>query len=465
MASQDVVIIGAGISGLCAGAILATQGKNVLVLEKRHEVGGRVAEITVDGYTIQWGGHILEDTGSGIGKIFEFVGLQLEDTGVRNDACPVYYNGEWHDIRDYYRDDKDEYKRIVSEIVDCDYADFDELDDVPLRTWLRERTNSEGVIDFMESLAKIESMGGDDWWDISASDFLYTRKLHYGERRVAGYSVWPKGGYVKMCEDLATVVEKHGGTVETGVTVTNVIIEDEAVRGVEIDRSGVELENYDNYSVESDAVLADSVICTLPIWSALTVLPEEKIPGWYVDQIKYGSKLENRTFWLGFYAALDEPVYAESPRELTGWVDGPYTGLDGWSYLPSALDPEVAPEGKHLLCCGVVADPINSQSREWLDEKFDQLDKEMDHFFPDLKDKVLWKKRHKVLNYNIWQRPGLVGVYRPANKVPAVDGLWVAGDTYRSRMIGIDRSARSAITVAEGILGERLEGFEETWRY
>lgn len=89
----------------------------------------------------------------------------------------------------------------------------------------------------------------------------------------------------------------------------------------------------------------------------------------------------------------------------------------------------------------------------------------MDHFFPELKKHVIWKKRHKVLTYNVWQRPGLVGVYRPANKVPAVDGLWVAGDTYRSRMIGIDRAARSGITVAEGILGERISAFENTWRY
>jgi hypothetical protein len=212
-------------------------------------------------------------------------------------------------------------------------------------------------------------------------------------------------------------------------------------------------------------VAAETVICTVPIWDALSLLPEERIPKWYVDQIKEGAKLENRTFWFGFYAALEEPVYAESPRELTGWVNGPVTGLDGWSYMPSALDPTTAPEGKELLCCGIVTDPRLSQNRQLLNQRFDELDDEMDILFPDLKDRVIWKKRHKVLNYNTWQRPGLVGMYRPANKVPAVEGLWMAGDTYRSRMIGIDRSARSAITVAEGILGRRLEVFAETWRY
>ncbi|HEY0311961.1 MAG TPA: NAD(P)/FAD-dependent oxidoreductase [Allosphingosinicella sp.] len=471
MTAYDVAIIGAGITGLSAAALLATEGKKVIVLERRPDVGGRLAEVTVDGYTLQWGGHILEDTGSGLGKVFEAVGLTFEDTGIRNDACPVFYDGRWNDIRDYYKDDKEEYRRIVSEIVATPWEELDKLDDVPLRTWLEQRTSAKGIIDFMESLAKIESMGGDHWWDISASDFLFTRKLHYGERRVAGYSVWPKGGFVKMCRDLRGVVERHGGVVETGVRVSSVDIQDGKVKGVTLGRGALplaeegEVETQSQYDADMATIAAEHVICTLPVWDALRVLPEAQIPKWYVDQINESAKLENRTFWFGFYAALEAPVFTQSPLELTGWVKGPHTGLDGWSFLPSALDSTVAPPGKHLLCCGIVTDPMKSQDKDWMRQKFDQLDAEMDTFFPDLKDKVIWKKRHKVLTYNTWQRPGLVGIYRPSNKVPAVEGLWVAGDTYRSRMIGIDRSARSAITVAEGVLGKRLPIFQDTWRY
>lgn len=462
MAEYDVVIIGGGVAGLCAGAILSKEGKRVLVLEQRREVGGRIAEFMIDGFTIQWGGHIIEDTGSGLGKLFEFVGLNLENTGIRNDSCPVYYDHAWHDIRDYYKDDRAEYKRIISEIVASEYSDFDRLDDVPLRTWLKQRTASQGIIEFFESLAKIESMGGDNWYDISASDFLYTRKLHYGEKQVAGYSVWPKGGYVKLCTDLARVIVGNGGEVRKGAKVTGVLLRQGAVQGVAVQQR---MGTVAHASSLTEEVHADTVVCTLPIWDALSVLPEADIPKWYVNQIKEGARLENRTFWIGFYAALEEAVFAHSPLELAGWMKGPYTGLDGWSFLPSALDPSVAPKGKHLLCCGVLADPRHSRDKEWLNQKFAQLDQEMELFFPELPKHIIWKKQHKVLTYNIWQRPGLVGVYRPANKVPAVDGLWVAGDTYRSRMIGIDRTARSAITVSEGILGRRIPYFRDTWRY
>ena len=36
----DVIIIGSGISGLCCGALLAMEGKKVLILEKHFKIGG-----------------------------------------------------------------------------------------------------------------------------------------------------------------------------------------------------------------------------------------------------------------------------------------------------------------------------------------------------------------------------------------------------------------------------------------
>ena len=38
--SYDVIIIGSGISGMCSAALLAIEGKKVLMLEKHFKVGG-----------------------------------------------------------------------------------------------------------------------------------------------------------------------------------------------------------------------------------------------------------------------------------------------------------------------------------------------------------------------------------------------------------------------------------------
>lgn len=49
--------------------------------------------------------------------------------------------------------------------------------------------------------------------------------------------------------------------------------------------------------------------------------------------------------------------------------------------------------------------------------------------------------------------------------VREIDGLWLTGDTTRSRGVGIDKAARAGITTTEGVLGTRLSYFDDTVRY
>jgi len=90
----------------------------------------------------------------------------------------------------------------------------------------------------------------------------------------------------------------------------------------------------------------------------------------------------------------------------------------------------------------------------------------MEEMFPKLRT-ALWKRWHVVLDppFGILGKPGLSGGNRPGNRAPNVEGLYFAGDTYKSRGIGMDRAARSALTCVDMILGDRVEGLEHTWRY
>jgi len=60
MADYDVVVIGAGCGGLSAGALLAKQGRKVLVLEQSDLVGGCCSTFEKDGYHFDVGASILE---------------------------------------------------------------------------------------------------------------------------------------------------------------------------------------------------------------------------------------------------------------------------------------------------------------------------------------------------------------------------------------------------------------------
>jgi monoamine oxidase len=57
---HDVIVLGAGLAGLAAARDLATAGADVLVLEARDRVGGRVEQTrTPDGRTVQLGGEVV----------------------------------------------------------------------------------------------------------------------------------------------------------------------------------------------------------------------------------------------------------------------------------------------------------------------------------------------------------------------------------------------------------------------
>jgi hypothetical protein len=133
----------------------------------------------------------------------------------------------------------------------------------------------------------------------------------------------------------------------------------------------------------------------------------------------------------------------------------------------TALDPSVAPEGNHLYVTGAMLPGSKGKDRVYLKQKFDEFEQDVLQMWPKLEGHINFRKRHLVHDpsFGVIQKPGLVGRYRPHWRAPNVEGLFFASETFRSRGIGVDRAARAGLTVAEDILGGRIPGFEDTWRY
>ena len=100
---------------------------------------------------------------------------------------------KWGSIRDRYSGDKAELKKVIKALMETPYEELDDWDDRPLREWMRQHTRDQGVIDLWEFLSVLECMT-DDWYDHSASDNLYVRKMHYSETRMAGLLVLAQAG-------------------------------------------------------------------------------------------------------------------------------------------------------------------------------------------------------------------------------------------------------------------------------
>jgi phytoene dehydrogenase-like protein len=463
MSRYDVVVIGAGAAGLSAGALLAKEGKSVLVCEKSPYLGGRALAVDDQGYKVNIGGHLIEDGGSGITKIFENVGKKLIHGKVNADM-PVWDHekNQWGSIKDRYSTDKTELKKVIKALVGTSWEELDKWDDRNLREWLQQYTNDQGVIDLFEFISVLECLT-DEPWDHSASDNLFVRKMHYEEKHMAAYSCWPGQGWDGIWQDLADACREHGGEIRLNTQVSRVIIENREVRGVEIPRepliNPLEMQ-------EVDVIETPCVISTLPVWNVLNVVPENELPDWYAGQIRHLSQDKFRVSWLGLYIATEEPVYHYDPKELATWVHDPVAGLPGFFFTQSNMDPSTAPEGKHLHVMGGVIPGRMGRDKKWVRETFDKFEQGMGIMYPALQ-KPVWKRRTLVFDpaFGVIQKPCLVGSYRPHWRAPNIDGLYFASETFKSRGIGVDRAARAALTCVEDYLGERLPGYEETWRY
>src|SRR6185369_3764745 len=73
--NHDVVVIGGGIAGLATSIFLARNGKQVLLLERSKELGGRAQTEVHEGFSFNLGPHALYRGGAGL-KILRELGIE-----------------------------------------------------------------------------------------------------------------------------------------------------------------------------------------------------------------------------------------------------------------------------------------------------------------------------------------------------------------------------------------------------
>jgi monoamine oxidase len=149
----DVAVLGAGLAGLSAARDLAAGGADVLVLEARERVGGRVESCTLpDGRVVQAGGEVFGAGHTAYTELVEELGLRVEPSYVvvpgemtwgLVEGVFVGDDPAWMTERERADADRIEraFARLAAEIDPADpwaHPDAARLDALSVSDWLRE---------------------------------------------------------------------------------------------------------------------------------------------------------------------------------------------------------------------------------------------------------------------------------------------------------------------------------------
>ena len=401
-AHYDAIVIGGGHNGLVNAAYLARAGKRVLVLERRHLVGGAaVTEEIYPGFKYSVYSYVVSLLRPEIIRELDLPSHGLEILPLESTVTPLPngdYLGRWADHdqtrRELYRHSAkdaeayDDYGKLmyhlafaVKPIVAMVPPDPTSLNPRDLLSLLKlgKHFRSLGETQF-HALVKLMTMSAadflDEWFEtqalkatMSASGIIgtflgprspgtaYVLLHHYLGEIDGSFRAWgfAKGGTGAISESIAGAARRFGADIRTEASVARVLVKHGRA-------TGVALEN-------GDEITARVVVSGLdPKRTFLKLIESEHLPDDFVDSIR---RFKIRGSSGKVNLSLSElPKFTCLPRDgphLRGAIsispsvdyleraydDAKYGNFSRRPYMdiiiPSMIDPGMAPPGKHVM--------------------------------------------------------------------------------------------------------------------
>jgi phytoene dehydrogenase-like protein len=444
----DAIVIGGGHNGLVNAAYLAKAGKKTLVLERRHVLGGASVteevfpgfKFTVFSYVVSlFRPEIIRDldlTRHGL----TILPLESTLTPLPDGDCLYRDADHYHTMREIARfsardaDAYDDYSRemyfmakavkYVLGIIPPDPSGFNPFDLRELANMARHflgledeqfftlyRLMTMSSADFLERWFESEPLKG----TLSASGIIgtylgprspgtaYVLLHHYMGEIDGAFRAWgfSKGGTGGIAQAIARAAQTFGAEIRTQAPVERVIVQNGRA-------TGVILEN-------GDELHAEVVVSSLdPRQTFLNLVDPNQLPADLVQAIRrYNTRGSSGKVNLALDAAPDLSCMPGIGSHLKGAIsispsidyieraydDAKYGDYSRKPYIdaiiPSMIDPDMAPPGKHVMSCFVQYAPYQLNHGTWDDHREAFGDAVVDtllEYIPNLKDIILHRQ-------------------------------------------------------------------------
>ena len=454
MKSYDAIIIGAGHNGMICAAYLAKAGKKVLVLERRHLVGGAtVTEEINPGFKYTVCSYVVSLLRPQI-----IADLNLPDYGFEllpldGTLTPMPdgdYLMRWHDAGETRRElmrhsaaDAEAYERYSELMYHLAKTVRPILSTTPPSPTSLSPSNLKDLVEVgrkfsrsgehLYDLAKLMTMSSaeyvEQWFEnptlqatLSASGIIgtflgprspgsaYVMLHHYMGEIDGQFRAWgfPRGGMGGVAEAIAASARDFGVDIRLEAPIEQILIKDGSVRGVVLEGG--------------EEIRARTVISSLdPRRTFEKLIEPEHLDGEFLERIaRYkirgsSGKVNLSLDALPEFSCLDpvrrrgesiEP-YLAGAMSISPDIDYLERAYDDAKYgrfsrrpyldmiIPSMIDPSMAPPGKHVMSIFVQYAPYDLAEGTWDDQREafgDAVIDTLSEYVPNLKDIILHRQ-------------------------------------------------------------------------
>jgi protoporphyrinogen oxidase len=455
---SDICIIGAGISGLTAGALLTKKGYTVKIFEGESVIGGRALSLNGDtlsmethtkllsrynmnipfsdpsvelifkkkllkGYTLDLGFHAV---GGGAVSTLRSVLAQFDEPIDMLESNTGFIKENGFDIPFLSRSDKIRMIPQIVRLVFSGESTMKKLDNVPMTETIKKYGKGKMKITLEVFSRAISTVNDLD--SISTGEMFRAQKILVKGSKPVGY---PKNGLHSISQTFVDIIKRNGGEVILNSPVSKIIINNNEATGV---------------IVHNEEYSCKTVVSTMLVQHLFTISDKKQFPAKYVQYVKtlkgtgglcayysldrINPKLLGKTFLF-----IERDVGIEG-NDAVGMID----------FMTALPQSGLAPPSHHLVQAYIICTPAEARNKKILEKLKELLDKNLKRLMPDCFSHLRW-----ALYPAVWHLDGVaktINDIKPDIRTP-IKNLYLIGDCVKAPGIGMNCAINSAIMLED----------------